>query len=77
MNMCNPSLPEPQQHQEAERDETAQDNTISALLCANPSDQAVDAWYLTCSANYSPVDARQRFSLQTEVLLYSIRLTED
>lgn len=69
-------LPEVHQHQKAESNETAQDDSISPLLGPNLSDQVVHTGYLAGSTDDAPIDAGKSFTLNSKVLVDGICLAE-
>lgn len=70
-------LPEIDQQQAAERDETSQYNTIPPLLRSYSPYQSIDARYLTRSPYDPPIDTCQCLSLHAEILIYCIGLIYD
>ena len=70
-------LPEIHEDQEAKGDETAHYYAISSLLVAYSAYQAVDAGHLAGCSDYATVDAGERLSLDTELLVDGVCLRED
>ncbi|KAF3385580.1 hypothetical protein F1880_002302 [Penicillium rolfsii] len=69
-------LPEEHQHQKAESNEAAQDDSISPLFGPNLSNQVVHAGYLASSTDDAPVDAGECFALNSKVLVNGVCLAE-
>ena len=77
IRQAQPSLPEEQQHQEAEPNEAAKDDGIAPLLGPNLPDQIVHSGHLASCADDTSVDAGHSFPLQAEVLVDSVGLAEN
>ena len=70
-------LPKVHEDQEAKGNETAHDYTIPPLLVAYPANQTVDTRHLASCSDYATVDAGERLSLDTELLVDGVCLREN
>lgn len=75
-NQCSSFLPEPEQHQTAQRNETSQYNTIPPLLRPNPLHQPIDAWDLGSSTRDPPLYTDQALPLYAKVLVHGVCLAQ-
>lgn len=71
------TLPEEQQHQKAEPNETPENDSIPPLLVSNLADEIVHAGNISSSADNAPINVGNRLALDTEVLVDGIRLAQN
>lgn len=69
-------LPEPQYHQDTERNKPRQNKPIPPLLTSNPPHQHINPRNLTRRPYNPPINTSQRFPLRAKLIINSIRLRQ-
>jgi hypothetical protein len=72
-----PSLPKPKKDNEAHRNKSPHDDSISPLPRCYAPNYRVDAWHFTRGHGYPSTDVRQSLPLHNEAFINGIGLAED